>query len=68
MYALTDGTVVQRDWYSSFLLYNLDIDTNGIDKEACNDKFEEQYHREIALIEWIKANKIRVSNSGIHFK
>ncbi len=39
MYKLADGTLVQRDWYSSFLLYE--------------------------FIEWIKANKIKVLNSGI---
>ena len=32
MYKLTDGTLVQRDWYSSFLLYFYDYRTKDIDK------------------------------------
>ncbi len=30
MYKLADGTLVQRDWYSSFLLYCYNYRTNGI--------------------------------------
>ena len=32
MYKLQDGTEVQRDWYSSFLLYCYDYRTKDIDK------------------------------------
>lgn len=65
MYKLTDGTLVQRDLYSSFLLYCYDYKTNSIDKDKCNMKFNEQYNKEKDLIDWIKANKIKVLNSGI---
>lgn len=65
IYSLADGTVVQRDWYSSFLLYNIDIITRMIDREKCHHNFKEQYNKEIALIEWIKENHIKVFNSGI---
>lgn len=65
MYKLTDGTLVQRDWYSSFLLYNIDIITKKIDTDKCKDSFENQYNKEKALIEKIKANNIKVLNSGI---
>ena len=65
MYTLTDGTLVQRDLYSSFLLYCYDYKTNSIDKDKCNMKFNEQYNKEKDLIDWIKANKIKVLNSGI---
>lgn len=65
MYKLSDGTLVQRDWYSSFLLYNIDYLTKTIDRGKCITNFERQYHREKALIEWIKANNIKVLNSGI---
>ena len=65
MYKLTDGTLVQRDWYSSYLLYCFDYETNKIDKNRCIIKFEDCYSKEKALIEWIKANKIKILNSGI---
>ena len=65
MYYLTDGTLVQRDWYSSFLLYCYNIKTKDMDKNKCMTEFEKCYSKEKALIEWIKANKIKVLNSGI---
>ena len=65
MYKLVDGTLVQRDWYSSYLLYCYDYKTQNIDKSKCITKFNEYYNKELALIEWIKANKIKVLNSGI---
>lgn len=65
MYKLTDGTLVQRDWYSSYLLYCYDYKTQDIDKNKCIAKFNEHYNKEIALIKWIKANKIKILNSGI---
>ena len=65
MYHLYDGTEVQRDWYSSFLLYCYDSSTQDINKTKCKGEFNEQYEKEKALIEWIKLNKIKVMNSGI---
>ena len=65
MYRLTDGTLVQRDWYSSFLLYCYDHKTKNIDRDRCISEFEKCYSKEKALIERIKANKIKVLNSGI---
>lgn len=65
MYKLSDGTFVQRDWYSSFLLYCYDYRTKGIDKEKCMNEFDRCYDKEKALVEWIKANKVKVLNSGI---
>ena len=65
MYKLSDGTQIQRDWYSSFLLYCYDFRTNDINKDKCNEKFEKCYIKEKALIEWIRANKIKILNSGI---
>ena len=62
---LTDGTRVQRDWYSSFLLYCCDRHTLNIDKFRCRHEFAECLEKERALIAWIKANKIKVLNSGI---
>lgn len=65
MYKLTDGTLVQRDWYSSFLLYCYNYRTNDIDKKKCAAEFKKCYSMEKKFIEWIKENKIKVLNSGI---
>lgn len=65
LYKLRDGTEVQRDWYSSYLLYCYDYRTQNIDKEKCITEFKAQYNKEKALIAWIKANKIKILNSGI---
>ena len=65
LYKLRDGTEVQRDWYSSYLLYCYDYGTQNIDKEKCITEFKAQYNKEKALIAWIKANKIKILNSGI---
>ncbi len=65
MYKLTDGTLVQRDWYSSFLLYCYDCATKNIDKKKCISEFNKCYNKEKTLIEWIRVNKIKILNSGI---
>jgi len=65
LYKLRDGTEVQRDWYSSFLLYCYDYRTQDIDKDKCITEFESCYNKEKALIAWIKAHKIKILNSGI---
>lgn len=65
LYKLRDGTEVQRDWYSSFLLYCYDYRTQDIDKTKCITEFDNCYNKEKALITWIKAHKIRILNSGI---
>ena len=65
MYKLADGTLVQRDLYSSFLLYCYHFKTSDMDKNKCTAKFDKCYNMEKDLIEWIKTNKIKVLNSGI---
>ena len=65
MYHLADGTLVQRDWYSSFLLYCYDYRTKNIDRDRCISEFEKCYSKEEALIKRIKINRIKVLNSGI---
>ncbi len=65
LYKLRDGTLVQRDWYSSYLLYCYDYRTQNIDKIKCNTEFDRCYAKEKTLIAWIKTNKIKVLNSGI---
>lgn len=46
MYKLQDGTEVQRDWYSSFLLYCYDYRTKDIDKSKCISEFDKCYNNE----------------------
>ena len=46
LYKLLDGTKVQRDCYSSFLIYCYDYRTQDIDKERCVTEFEKQYTKE----------------------
>ena len=65
LYKLQDGTEVQRDWYSSFLLYCYNYKTQDIDKDKCITEFDDCYKKEKALITWIKTHKIKVLNSGI---
>ena len=50
LYKLKDGTEVQRDWYSSFLLYCYDSKTQDIDRKKCVKEFKKHYNREKALI------------------
>lgn len=65
MYKLADGTQVQRDWYSSFLLYCYDMKTQEINKNRCSEMFVKKLDLEHELIHWIKDNKLKVLNSGI---
>ena len=65
LYKLQGGTEVQRDWYSSFLLYCYNHKTQDIDKDKCITEFDNCCKKEKALITWIKAHKIKVLNSGI---
>lgn len=65
MYALSDGTIVQRDWYSSYLLYCFDIKTNGINKTSCKRNFETMHKKSEAMIQKIIASGKKVFNSGI---
>ena len=65
MYQLKDGTKVQRDWYSSYLLYCYNDKTKEIDKEKCRKEFDRCYQKEKELLKWIQKNKIKIQNSGI---
>ena len=65
MYNLSNGTRVQRDWYSSYLLYCYDYKTQDIDKEKCRCEFERFYQKEQECIQWIQKNGLRILNSGI---
>ena len=65
MYRLADGTLVQRDWYSSFLLYSADSAYADIDRQKCREEFERKLAMEHKLIDHIKEARIRIMNSGI---
>ena len=65
MITLSDGAAVQRDCYSSFLLYCYSIDSKAIDKDKCKSEFARFLKNEQDLIAYIKAHKIKVFNSGI---
>jgi hypothetical protein len=65
IYRLDDGTAVQRDWYSSYLLYQYDLISQNIDKEKCKSEFRKFYEKEEVMIARIIAEKIKVLNSGI---
>lgn len=68
MYELADGTRVQRDWYSSFLMYCIGTDLQSISRYKCKRYFDELYVKYLELEQYIINNKITVMNSGIKFK
>ena len=65
MYVLSDGTIVQRDWYSSFLLYCADTAQGTIDRQKCLSEFHTMYQKEQAMVEAIARSGKHVMNSGI---
>ena len=68
MYELSNGTRVQRDWYSSFLMYCISTDLQNISRYKCKRYFDELYAKYLKLEQYIISNKITVMNSGIKFK
>lgn len=65
MFELSDGTKVQRDWYSSFLLYCCDTDSLEIDKIRCQERFDYPYQSIQLLIQYFQDEGIHILNSGI---
>lgn len=65
MFDLTDGSHVQRDWYSSFLLYNADRDYAAPDRGRCIQTFDKLFRMHLCMIEDIKRSGVHVMNSGI---
>lgn len=68
MYRLTDGTLVQRDWYSSFLLYCINEEHTDIDRKRCLEFFESLYQLEQVMVGSIASSGKKVMNSGIRTK
>ena len=65
MYHLTDGTKVQRDWYSSYLLYCINNTYTQIHKLKCRSNFATMYQKEKNMIEEIIRSGKKIMNSGI---
>ena len=68
MYELANGARVQRDWYSSFLMYCIGTDLQNISRYKCKRYFDELYAKYLELEQYIINNKIIVMNSGIKLK
>lgn len=68
MYDLTNGTRVQRDWYSSFLMFCIASDLQNISRYKCKRYFDGLYAKYLKLEQYIIDNKITVMNSGIKVK
>ena len=64
----SDGTKVQRDIYSAFLLYCVDYMGEKIDRQKCLDFFNNFYNMFLTLEKEIKTNKTQICNSGYKFK
>ena len=68
MFSLSEGTIVQRDLYSSFLLYNACMNVDGkmmIDGMKCDKSFECIRRMHDEEIERIRLSGRKVINSGI---
>ena len=68
MFPLSDGTIVQRDLYSSFLLYNASFGDTGqliLDGISCTNSFTSINRMYEEEIERIRLSGKKVLNSGI---
>lgn len=61
-FQLSDGTLVQRDLYSAFLMYCADLELKNPDQYLCNLNFDMfmQYFKNFD--KWIKDNNIKIEN------
>lgn len=65
IYALSDGTVVQRDLYSAYLLSCFDPGTKSIDKVKCGTRFDAFHATHNQVINAIRTKRVHLCNSGI---
>ena len=65
MYDLSNGTTVQRDMYSAFLLSNCDLENLVIDRNLCLASFNNFRDMMNDAISYIAINNIKMPNSGI---
>lgn len=64
-HVLPDGTRIQRDLYSAFLLYCSDQDLTKPDKELCDETFKQFLKLHDLCIDDILQNRRVIMNSGI---
>lgn len=62
MYALSDGTNVQRDCYSSFLMFCANADYTAPDLELCLANFDKFLTLMNAFIDYVQINHIKIKN------
>lgn len=60
-----DGTKVQRDLYSAFLMFCTNKDFTAPDKDKCNFNYDNFYIKETKLITDIRNSGRNICNSGI---
>ena len=65
MFKLLNETIVQRDLYSAFLMYCIDLSDKTINKKNCDKEFNSFITKQNDLINYIKENNIKILNSGI---
>lgn len=65
MYRLAGGQMVQRDWYSSFLMFCSDVTYENASLDRCIGSFSRMYEKERAMVKRIAASGKKVMNSGI---
>jgi hypothetical protein len=63
-----DGTRIQRDLYSAFLLMNSEKNGEKANQESCSGTFETFLHFHNQEIERIEQQEMLVSNSGVQLK
>lgn len=63
----SDGTKVQRDIYSAFLLYCVNENGTKVDRKRCLDFFDKFYRMFLILEDDIKRTKKQICNSGYKF-
>lgn len=61
-FELSDGTLVQRDIYSAFLMYCADIGFKNPNQDSCNFYFNEFMKLFTAFNKWVKDNNIKIKN------
>ena len=67
MYELADGTRVQRDWYSSFLMYCIGTDLQNISRYKCKRYFDELYAKYLEKEEQKKRIQRELENLAVAF-
>ena len=65
MFKLANGRQVQRDMYSSFLLFCANADCSAPDQALCEARFKRYFRHQKAWFRTVKKNHWKICNSGI---